>query len=130
MAMVEDFADAATCAHGDFACALSGTDADVLAGDRCALPTLPAASMGWMVTRSPAPLPTRLADFQGGILSSDDGFGVLELDALRKSIVARVVHRQRMSRDIVRPSTVLRKAFERGNDMNKGYWVGGVPEGP
>jgi uncharacterized protein (DUF1330 family) len=64
-----------------------------------------------------------LVDFQGGILSSDDGFGVLELDALRKSIVARVVHRQRMSRDIVRPSTVLRRAFERGNDMNKGYWV-------
>ena len=33
MAVVEDFADAATCALGDFACALSGTDADVLAGD-------------------------------------------------------------------------------------------------
>jgi hypothetical protein len=36
MAMVEDFANAATCALGDFACALSGTDADVLAGDACA----------------------------------------------------------------------------------------------
>jgi len=36
MAMVEDFADAATCALGDFARALSGTDADVLAGDGCA----------------------------------------------------------------------------------------------
>src|ERR1700733_9309827 len=33
MAVVEDFADAATCALGDFACALRGTDADVLAGD-------------------------------------------------------------------------------------------------
>jgi hypothetical protein len=33
MAMVEDFADAATCALGDFACALSGTDAHVLAGE-------------------------------------------------------------------------------------------------
>jgi len=36
MAVVEDFADAATCALGDFACALTGTDADVLAGDGCA----------------------------------------------------------------------------------------------
>jgi hypothetical protein len=36
MAMVEDFADAATCALGDFACALGGTDANVLAGDGCA----------------------------------------------------------------------------------------------
>jgi hypothetical protein len=36
MAMVEDFADAATCSLGDFACALRGTDADVLAGDGCA----------------------------------------------------------------------------------------------
>jgi hypothetical protein len=36
MAVVEDFADATTCALGDFACALSGTDADVLAGDGCA----------------------------------------------------------------------------------------------
>jgi hypothetical protein len=33
MAMVEDFADAATCSLGDFACALRGTDANVLAGD-------------------------------------------------------------------------------------------------
>jgi hypothetical protein len=33
MAVVEDFADAATCALGDFACALSGTDAYVFAGD-------------------------------------------------------------------------------------------------
>jgi hypothetical protein len=33
MAMVEDFADAATCSLGDFACALRGADADVLAGD-------------------------------------------------------------------------------------------------
>jgi hypothetical protein len=36
MAVVEDFADAATCALGDFACALRGTDADVLTGDACA----------------------------------------------------------------------------------------------
>ena len=33
--MVEDFAYAATCALGDFSCALRGTDADVLAGDGC-----------------------------------------------------------------------------------------------
>jgi hypothetical protein len=37
MAMVEDFADAAACALGDFACALGSTDAHVLAGDSCAL---------------------------------------------------------------------------------------------
>jgi hypothetical protein len=37
MAMVEDFADAAACALGDFACALGGTDTDVLSGDACAL---------------------------------------------------------------------------------------------
>jgi hypothetical protein len=37
MAVVEDFADAATCALGDFACALGGSDADVLSGDACAL---------------------------------------------------------------------------------------------
>jgi len=36
MAMVEDFADPATCSPGDFARALRGTDADVLAGDGCA----------------------------------------------------------------------------------------------
>jgi hypothetical protein len=36
MAVVEDFADAATCALGDFTCALRGTDADILAGDACA----------------------------------------------------------------------------------------------
>ena len=36
MAVVEDFADAATGALSDFACALGGTDADVLAGDTCA----------------------------------------------------------------------------------------------
>jgi hypothetical protein len=35
MAMVEDFSDPATCSPGDFACALRGTDADVLAGDGC-----------------------------------------------------------------------------------------------
>jgi hypothetical protein len=45
MAMVEDFADAATCALGDFTCALSGTDADVLAGDACALADV-ACSLG------------------------------------------------------------------------------------
>jgi len=33
MAMMEDFADAATCALGNFACTLSGADADVLAGN-------------------------------------------------------------------------------------------------
>ena len=48
---------------------------------------------------------------------------------MRKSIAARgEVHRQKMSRGIVRRITVLQlkarlKAFERGNDMNKGYWV-------
>jgi hypothetical protein len=36
MAMVEDFADASTCALGDFARALNGADAHVLAGDGCA----------------------------------------------------------------------------------------------
>jgi hypothetical protein len=36
MAVVEDFADTATCALGDFACALGGTDTDVLACDACA----------------------------------------------------------------------------------------------
>jgi len=36
MAVVEDLADAATCALGDFACALSGTNANVLAGYACA----------------------------------------------------------------------------------------------
>ena len=36
MAVVEDLADAATCTLGDFACALRGTNADVLAGDACA----------------------------------------------------------------------------------------------
>jgi hypothetical protein len=35
MAMVEDFADAATCAFGDLACALGGSDADVFASDAC-----------------------------------------------------------------------------------------------
>jgi hypothetical protein len=37
VAVVEDFADAATCALGDFACALRGTDADVLSGDASTL---------------------------------------------------------------------------------------------
>jgi uncharacterized protein (DUF1330 family) len=37
VAGVEDFADAATCALGDFVGALGGTDADVLSGDACAL---------------------------------------------------------------------------------------------
>jgi hypothetical protein len=36
MAVVEDLADAATCALGDFSRALGGADADVLAGDACA----------------------------------------------------------------------------------------------
>jgi hypothetical protein len=36
MAMVEDFADAAACALGDFAGTLGGTDTHVLAGDGCA----------------------------------------------------------------------------------------------
>jgi len=35
VAVVEDFADAATCAFGDFAGALGGTYADVLAGGAC-----------------------------------------------------------------------------------------------
>jgi len=37
MAVVEDFADAATCALGDFTGALSDTDTDVLSGADCAL---------------------------------------------------------------------------------------------
>ncbi len=36
MAVVEDFADAATSALGDFSCALSGTDANVLSRIACA----------------------------------------------------------------------------------------------
>jgi hypothetical protein len=36
MAVVEDFADAAACALGDFACALRRADADVLACFACA----------------------------------------------------------------------------------------------
>jgi hypothetical protein len=36
MAVVEDFADAATCTLGNLACALNSTDADVLASDGCA----------------------------------------------------------------------------------------------
>jgi hypothetical protein len=36
MVMVEDFADAATCALGDFACALGGADANIFSGDGCA----------------------------------------------------------------------------------------------
>jgi hypothetical protein len=46
MAMVEDFADAATCALGDFACALRCTDADVLAGDACAFANVFRGSRG------------------------------------------------------------------------------------
>jgi hypothetical protein len=37
MAVVEDFADAATCALGDFAGSLTGSNAYVLSGDGCAL---------------------------------------------------------------------------------------------
>jgi hypothetical protein len=37
MAVVEDLAYTATCALGDFACALDGSNSDVLAGDACAL---------------------------------------------------------------------------------------------
>jgi hypothetical protein len=37
VAVVEDFADAATCSLGDFACSLSRTDACVLSGDACTL---------------------------------------------------------------------------------------------
>ena len=37
MAVVEDLADAATRAFGDFACALDGADAYVLSGDACSL---------------------------------------------------------------------------------------------
>ena len=46
MAMVEDFADPATCSPGDFACALRGTDADVLAGDGCAFADVAGGSNG------------------------------------------------------------------------------------
>jgi hypothetical protein len=41
MAVVKDFADAATCALGDFVCALGGADADVLSGDGCSLADVP-----------------------------------------------------------------------------------------
>jgi hypothetical protein len=37
MVMVEYFANTPTCALGDFACTLGGSDADVLAGDGCTL---------------------------------------------------------------------------------------------
>jgi hypothetical protein len=37
MAVVEDLANAATCAFGDFACALGSADAYVLSGDACTL---------------------------------------------------------------------------------------------
>jgi hypothetical protein len=47
MAMVEDFADAATCTLCDFPCALSGTDADVLAGDGCAFANI-ACGSAWV----------------------------------------------------------------------------------
>ena len=47
MAVVEDFADAATCALGNFACALSGTDADVLASDTCTFADVFCGS-GWV----------------------------------------------------------------------------------
>jgi hypothetical protein len=46
MTVVEDFADAATCALGDFARALGGTDADVLAGDACAFTNVFRGSSG------------------------------------------------------------------------------------
>jgi hypothetical protein len=35
--VVENFANAAACAFGNFACSLGGTDADVFAGNRCTL---------------------------------------------------------------------------------------------
>jgi hypothetical protein len=37
IAVVEDFADASTCALGDFACAFRGADSHVFSGDACAL---------------------------------------------------------------------------------------------
>ena len=46
MAMVEDFAYAATCALGDFACALRGTDAHILAGDCCAFANIAGCGAG------------------------------------------------------------------------------------
>jgi hypothetical protein len=46
MAVVEDFADAATGALGDLACALGGADADVLAGDACAFTNVFRGSSG------------------------------------------------------------------------------------
>ena len=46
MTVVEDFADAATCALGDFACALGGTDADVLAGNTRAFANVPGSVEG------------------------------------------------------------------------------------
>ena len=41
MVMVEDFANTPACALGDFACALGGAHANVLAGDGCTLAHIP-----------------------------------------------------------------------------------------
>lgn len=46
MAMVEDLADAATCSLGDFAGALGGTDANVLARDGCAFADIAGSGAG------------------------------------------------------------------------------------
>jgi hypothetical protein len=47
MVMVEYFADTPTCALGDFACALGGADADVLASDGSAFGDI-ASGVEWM----------------------------------------------------------------------------------
>jgi hypothetical protein len=47
MMMVEYFANSSTCAFGDFACALGGADADVLARDGAAFADI-AGSIEWV----------------------------------------------------------------------------------
>ena len=47
MVMMEDLANSPTCAFGDFACALCGADADVLAGNGSAFPDV-ASRVEWV----------------------------------------------------------------------------------
>ena len=47
MVMVEYLTNAAACPLGNFACALGGADADILAGDRCTLADI-ASSVEWV----------------------------------------------------------------------------------
>jgi hypothetical protein len=61
MTMVEYPANTPTCAFGNFACSLGGTNADVLAGDGCTLSNIADGVDGVEsneMPTSPAPLPT------------------------------------------------------------------------